>query len=308
MQKLQELMKINEADKQRLKKVYIEALKDNSFNELVNTINLNESILCKYTSRLKDSAIEFQNCINCKGLPMCKNELPGYINMPVANEDKVTFVYSPCKYQEKELENSSHYKHLSLFDVPSSLKNAKLKEIFLDDKSRIEVIKYINNYIENYSTNRRKGLFLYGNFGSGKTYIIASLFNELAKQNINSAIIYFPEFLRTLKSSFTPSENGEASFSDKFEYIKKVPLLLIDDIGAENVTPWSRDEVLGTILQYRMEENLATFFTSNLSLEELDSHLSIGTNRVDQVKARRIIERIKFLTEEMKLIGVDRRK
>lgn len=36
-------------------------------------------------------------------------------------------------------------------------------------------------------------------------------------------------------------------------------VLLIDDIGAENNSPWSRDEVLGTILQYRMDSDLTTF-------------------------------------------------
>ena len=36
-------------------------------------------------------------------------------------------------------------------------------------------------------------------------------------------------------------------------------MLLLDDIGAETVTEWSRDEVLGTILQYRMEEKRLHF-------------------------------------------------
>ena len=128
--------------------------------------------------------------------------------------------------------------------------------------------------------------------------------NELAKQNINSVIVYFPEFLRTLKSSFNDLEN---SYNDRFNYIKNIPLLLIDDIGAENLTVWGRDEILGTILQYRMQENLPTFFTSNLNLKELEEHLSITNNSSDKVKARRIIERIKYLTDEMVLISVNRR-
>ncbi len=57
-----------------------------------------------------------------------------------------------------------------------------------------------------------------------------------------------------------------------------------------------------------MEEGLPTFFTSNLTVKELDEHLSMAGNKVDKVKARRIIERIKYLTEEMELISVDRRK
>ena len=146
-----------------------------------------------------------------------------------------------------------------------------------------------------------KGLYLSGSFGSGKTYLIAALFNELAKKDISSALVYYPELLRTLKSSF------QTDYEEKFNYIKTVPLLLIDDIGAENTTSWSRDEVLGPILQYRMEEELPTFFTSNLTLKELEANLSTTSDGVSKVKAKRIVERIKQLTTSLELVSKNRR-
>ena len=89
---------------------------------------------------------------------------------------------------------------------------------------------------------------------------------------------------------------------------QKTPLLLIDDIGAEKVTSWARDEILGTILQSRMNNLLPTFFTSNLNIQELETHLSLINESEDKVKARRIIERIQQLTDDMELISVNRRK
>ena len=82
---------------------------------------------------------------------------------------------------------------------------------------------------------------------------------------------------------------------------------MIDDIGAENVSAWGRDEILGTLLQYRMNENLPTFFTSNLNIDELESHLAVTKDNNDKVKARRIIERIKYLTYDIEIIGKNRR-
>ena len=76
----------------------------------------------------------------------------------------------------------------------------------------------------------------------------------------------------------------------------------------ESVTYWSRDEILGTILQYRMEEGLTTFFTSNLDYKELETALSITKNKVDSLKATRIMERIKNLTIEKTMVGENRRK
>ena len=125
--------------------------------------------------------------------------------------------------------------------------------------------------------------------------------NEMAKRNVKSILVYYPEFLRSLKASFG------TNYNEKFELLKKIPLLLLDDIGAENCSNWSRDEVLGPILQYRMDNHLPTFFTSNLTLEELETSLATTSSGVDKLKARRIIERIKQLTVQLELVSKNRR-
>ena len=56
-----------------------------------------------------------------------------------------------------------------------------------------------------------------------------------------------------------------------------------------------------------MEENLPTFFTSNLTLDELEKQSSITSSGIDSLKARRIIERIKQLTVNEKLVSKNRR-
>ena len=119
----------------------------------------------------------------------------------------------------------------------------------------------------------------------------------MAKKGVRSILVYYPDFLLNLKTSFSND------FSEKIDQTKKVPLLLLDDIGAENTSPWSRDEILGPILQYRMENNLPTFFTSNLTLNELEKALATTSSGVDKVKAKRIIERIKQLTVNLELVS-----
>lgn len=294
-------LKINNS----LKVDFNKELNNPYFSLALEKIDLEENKLYKYTSRIKDCANEEQNCQNCKGLCFCKNEMKGYKLIPNVLDNKINFEYEACSYMKKNLKETSFLNNIKLYNEPSELKNARIKDIYVDDKSRVEVIKYINDYIKNYNKDRLKALYLTGSFGSGKTYLISALFNELAKQNVTSVIVYFPEFLRTLKSSFNDIEN---SYNERFNHVKNAKLLLIDDIGAENLTTWGRDEILGTILQYRMQENLPTFFTSNLNMKELEEHLSITTSSSDKVKARRIIERIKYLTDEMTLIGINRRK
>ena len=57
-----------------------------------------------------------------------------------------------------------------------------------------------------------------------------------------------------------------------------------------------------------MDEDLPTFFTSNLNLSELEEHFSMTSNGKESVKARRMIERIKDLTKEFELTGESNRK
>ena len=98
------------------------------------------------------------------------------------------------------------------------------------------------------------------------------------------------------------------SYGKKMEYYQSVPILFLDDIGAESVSEWARDEVLGTILQSRMNNHLTTFFTSNLTYQELEYNLSLAKNSLDKVKGRRIMERIKQLTVDMEMVAENKRK
>lgn len=292
----------------KLKVAYEEAKKDPYFTKLVSTINLSEDKLIKYTSFFEDAVCDLKKCNGCKGLATCKNSVNGYRYLPVLKEGNLTFSYVACKYKNKYINDTKYLKNVTCFDIPKEIKEAKMKDIYTDDENRKNVIIWITNYIRQAKKGiLDKGLFLHGNFGCGKTYLISAMFNELAKQNIKSVIIYWPEYLRSLKMSFQSSSNDE--FKNKFNEVKYAKILLIDDLGAEGVTAWSRDEILGTILQYRMQEKLPTFITSNLNIKELEEHLSVSTqNKSEKVKAGRIIERVKQLTVDMEMISKNNRR
>ncbi len=285
-----------------LKKEYIKALKDDYFQKVISSIDMPEETLMKYTSKLEEYSNELKNCEHCSNLLECKNKVEGFLYVASKGENNIIFSYEACKYKRKLLEETAYYNNVYLIDIPKEIKSASMKAIYKDDTARIEVIKWLKEFIDDYNKNKKiRGLYLSGNFGCGKTYLIAALFNELAKKGVRSAIIYWPEYLRDLKSSFNEG------FGEKLEYIQKISLLLIDDIGAENTTTWCRDEILGPILQYRMQEQLPTFFTSNLTMDDLEKHFSICNGNVDVVKARRIIERIKQLSIYKQMISKNRR-
>lgn len=280
---------------------YKKALENDKFKKLVEELNIDSKILMKYTSKLEESSQEYYNCNHCHSLCGCKNKINGYCYLPKIDGKRLSFNYQSCTKKQRQDKENKYMKNVYLYQLPEDIKKAKISEIYPEYKERFATIKWLNDFIKSYNKGS-KGLYLHGNFGSGKTYLIAATFNELAKKGIKSAIIFWPEFLRDLKTSF------QTDFKEKFEQIKTVPLLLIDDIGAENTTNWGRDEILCPLLQYRMEEHLTTFFTSNLDIESLEEHLEVSKGNTQTLKAKRLIERIKQLTTDIEMISNNLRK
>ncbi len=278
-----------------LNKEYKDSLKDKNFKDFVSKLKLDDKILMQYTSLLEESAKEYNNCSKCRGIVNCKNKMEGFAYLPRISGDNLIFEYKPCKYKNEMVNKSKYLNNIKYFNMPSELKNASINDIYKTDKKRFKVINWLLDFLDNYKDNpHQKGLFLHGNFGCGKTYLVSAILNELAKDGVKSAVLFWPEFLR---------QAFYDDFNEKFDYVKNVNVLLIDDIGAEKVTEWNRDEILCPLLQYRMDNKLTTFFTSNLTIDELKQLLSISKSGVDEVKAGRIIARIEQLTENIEMIS-----
>ena len=282
-------LKVNKEHQINLEQSLQEACQDKEFVSLVQSLKLNKKEAMTKTSKLQLVLEERKHCKSCKGFYMCKNECIGHVLEPTILEEKLYFSYKPCSYQRKVLE------------AQNKKKVVRMKDIDTKDKKQMSIIKWMDDFYEEYDGSKyKKGLYLHGSFGSGKTYLLTALFNELERsKKATIKIAYFPELLRTLKEDFH-------RFGYLMDELMHVDLLLIDDIGAEKVTEWGRDEILGTILQFRMNEGKITFFTSNLTIEELEEHLSLASG-VDKVKVSRIIERIKQLTIDKELISENRR-
>lgn len=278
-----------------LKDNYIRACRNLEFQKLVASLELTDKEAMNYTSKLEEYLQEENNCKNCHGLYECKNKIRGYTNYPQKYNNHLMFSTEACYFKLQEFK-----KIKASINATKELETSSLKTIDTTDKNRYILIKWVTNFIKEYDYGKNmKGLYLHGNFGCGKTYILSACFNEMQKRGFKTKIVYLPDLLRTIKGDFE-------AMNDIMDELCGVDLLLIDDIGAEKVTDWGRDEILGTILQSRMNEHKTTFFTSNFTIRELEEHLS--NKGIDKVKANRIIERIKQLTLDMEMLGANMRK
>lgn len=192
---------------------------------------------------------------------------------------------------------------LKLINLPASLRQASLAQVDLDDLGRLPVFEKLLAFVEQYPTIR-KGLYLYGDFGVGKSFMVAALAHDLSeKRGVSSTLLHYPSFVIDVKNAI-----GDGNVKTLVDELKLSEVLILDDIGAEQSTAWVRDEILQVILQYRMQEDLPTFFTSNFNFDDLEQHFAKGKNGNDETwEARRVMERIRYLAEETRLEGVNRR-
>ncbi len=221
----------------------------------------------------------------------------------IVSNHNIEVAYIPNNRKVAADEKRAYETGFALLDMPSDVRNASLNDY--NGSGRQEAFVAAVNFIENYDPEGKftPGLYLAGDFGVGKTYLLGAIANELYARQFKSTIMHFPTFAVDIKNSIRNN-----NVLDKVNKIKGAEILMLDDIGADSMSSWIRDEVLGVILQYRMQENLPTFFSSNFSMKELEAHLAVNSNGDQEpVKAARIMERIKYLSREVIVTGDNRR-
>ncbi len=241
-------------------------------------------------------ARELKNCENCKSYQECKNKTKGYLYTCNLDEENYNFKSVMCRYKLNEMSELRGSSFIKTKHMPKGILDCSLDDFKLTTENRCDAYKYACRFINELKEGRfLRGLYLHGEFGVGKTYLMSAVANELGKNGIRSLLMYFPDLARELKSSMY-NDNLEKLINE----LKTVPVLFIDDLGGELLTSWLRDDVIGPILNYRVAEKLPIFITSNLNLTELFAHLEQTKDEAynrgkDSFKASRIIERIKNL-------------
>lgn len=257
----------------------------------------------KSLSKLHEYTLQSKQCERCESLETCQNMLKGYSPRLVVRNHLIDIHYEKCERKLQHDEKMNVQKLINSIYVPKEILSASLANIDVD-KGRFRAIQLAKEFVENYTPESgKRGIYFYGPFGTGKTYLLGAIANGLAQKNITSYIVYVPEFMREIKNAI-----GEDNLNEKIDAIKKAPILMLDDLGAEAMSSWTRDEVLGTILQFRMLERLPTFFTSNFNFADLEHHLTYSQRgEEEKIKAARIMERIKYLATEVSVEGPNRR-
>jgi DNA replication protein DnaC len=113
-------------------------------------------------------------------------------------------------------------------------------------------------------------LYLYGGVGTGKTHLAVAAALEIQERNGSVYFAVVPDLLDHLRMTFDPAQG--VAYDDRFNAIRGAFLLVLDDLGTENTTPWAREK-LYQIFNHRYVERLPTIVTSNRRHEDIDERI-----------------------------------
>ncbi|MDR1606574.1 MAG: primosomal protein DnaI [Streptococcaceae bacterium] len=220
-------------------------------------------------------------------------KIAGYEPILFNNEGLADVTYRATAETLAKEADLNKRRRVSIIGMPKNFVEISWGDVSLNDTNRLPAYQALADFIADYP--ERDGIYLYGQFGVGKSFMMAAMANELAEKGVSTSLIHYPSFI------------SEATGFDELKLqaneLKRVEVLVLDDIGAESNNEWIRDNILNVILQYRMDEKLPTCFTSNLSMAELEGRLALTKKGEETWSAKRVMERVHKLSTEIRLGG-----
>jgi len=128
-------------------------------------------------------------------------------------------------------------------------------------------------------------LLFQGGYGCGKTHLAAAVANFAVSMGVPTLFLTVPDLLDSLRYAYN---DPEATFEERFEEIRRAPLLVLDDFGTQNATAWAQEKLF-QIFNYRYINHLPTVVTTNIPLEDIEGRIRSRLEDPDLVSKAHIL-------------------
>jgi DNA replication protein DnaC len=214
---------------------------------------------------------EIDRCPVCKGAGWLQSDVP--LGHPMFGR----LIKCSCQREIEARDNARSMRQISRLAGVGGKSIASF-ETETQEQARAKSIA------EAYARDPRGWLVFSGNCGTGKTHLAAGIANDYMERSGRTVIFaVVPDLLDHLRATFDPARG--ISYDERFTQIRDSYLLVLDDIGTENATPWAREK-LYQIINHRYNQELPTIFTTNQPNIAIDER--ILSRMLDTTLSRRI--------------------
>lgn len=206
------------------------------------------------------------NCPICHGIGFVRRDLP--IDHPEFGK------LSICTCRSKEVARVERMRlyRLSNLDAFSDLTfdSFKVQGRLGLGEQQVRSLQFAFNQAQQFANHPQGWLLLMGGYGTGKTHLAASIANQVVQLGASTLFLTVPDLLDWLRFSY---ESEDSTLEERLDEIRNIQLLVLDDLGTQNATPWA-GEKLYQIINYRYVNKLPLVVTTNLSLNEIDGRIA----------------------------------
>ena len=235
-------------------------------------------------------------CRGCRGAS-CNQSEAGMVPVVAPDNGRFYTAMRMCKWEKLRRENRKKERLFSRARVPFAYSRDSFTtyKVTPDNTAAVEAAKW------SLEAGNRRGLFIYGTPGTGKTKLAAVIANEKAGRGEQVLFSSVPDFLADLRASF-----GKNTTAEVMDLARDIPCLILDDLGAERLNDWVGEQIF-SLLNHRYNEGLQTIITSNFSPERIVDRLAARdkAGNEDDTNADRIMSRIYGMCELVELGGKD---
>lgn len=219
-------------------------------------------------ANLRREEVRCQACSHTPGQVM---QCGGYYQAIEMDNDTPHIVSKPCPYLKATRLKQQYERIMGKMFVGKKFRNRTF-DTFRPSLKTERILAFCKDWVQSYQPGK-KGLYIFGGFGSGKTHLAIATLLALQKQYGTPCLFMtMASFLDSIKASF----NKDHADENLFELFVKAPVLVIDDLGEGRtekngmLSSWAQERLF-VLINARYEQELTTIVTSKYNPRELAS-------------------------------------
>jgi len=228
------------------------------------------------------------DCPYCRGLGFVR------LDVPLGHPQFGKAVPCICRRDDRRLRRLAQLRHSGNLEQLQRMRFESFQTQGIESAEASLHLQFVLDACRQYADQPQGWLLMRGTHGCGKTHLAAAIANRRVEQGMPVLFEVVPDLLDRLRAAYAP--DSPVSYDEHFDLVRTVELLILDDFGTQNGTPWAVEK-LYQLLNYRYNAQLPTVITTNQSLGEMDPRLA------SRLGDRQLVQLLDFYVPDFRVDG-----